>query len=115
MTIYRLYAENGNRAGFWIQHRSWENACAQVTSIAGRDMGRLPGTAPTHDGAAVLVSTFDVRSGRKLTHETPLEHPDDRNFARIAEPAWFHPPVRFFVKDRPAAHRNTNGTATHAG
>ena len=104
MTIYRLYAENGNRAGFWIQHRSWENACAQVTSIAGHDMGKLPGAAPAYGGAPVTVSTFDVRSGRKLTSGTVLEHPDDRNYSRIAEPAWFHPPAHFYVKPSVAAH-----------
>jgi len=35
MTIYRLYSDNGNNAGFWVQHRTWGNVCAQVHSIAG--------------------------------------------------------------------------------
>ena len=56
MTIYRLYAENGHRAGFWVQHRSWNNICAQVQSIAGHSCGALPGRAPLHDNAAVLIN-----------------------------------------------------------
>jgi len=46
MTIYSIYASNGNRAGFWVQHRSWSNTCAQVQSIAGQRFGKLPGDAP---------------------------------------------------------------------
>ena len=35
MTIYGLYERNGNRAGFWVQHRTWNNMCARVQSIDG--------------------------------------------------------------------------------
>jgi hypothetical protein len=88
MTIFRMYADNGNRAGFWVQHRSWPNTCAQIRSIGGRRDGRLPGAAPLHGGVAVIVRVFDVRSGRAIAPPHVLEHPDDRNYARIAEPAW---------------------------
>jgi hypothetical protein len=63
MSIYRLYIQNNNHAGFWIQHRSWQNKCAQVQTIAGQSRGVLPGASPIHDGAEVLVLCFDVRSG----------------------------------------------------
>jgi len=100
MTIYRLYAENGHRAGFWIQHRTWDNACARVENIAGRDCGALPGRAPLHDHAQVQVSGFDVRSGRPLDIGPWLEEPDDRNFTRIAEPAWSHAARRAALSTR---------------
>src|SRR5688572_32758386 len=68
MTIYRIYQENGHRAGFWVQHRKWSNTCARVVRIAGREAGRLPGAPPRHAGAAVEMLMFDIRSGRPL-HE----------------------------------------------
>src|SRR4051794_11032493 len=64
MTIYRLYSQNGDRAGFWVQHRSWANLCARVQSIAGKDFGKLPGQPPLHDSAPISLQCFDVRSGR---------------------------------------------------
>ena len=91
MTLYRLYAENGNRAGFWVQHRSWSNMCAQVQTIAGQTTGALPGSAPLHDNAEVQMTVFDVRSGRPLAVEPEQTRPQDRNYARIAEPRWYHP------------------------
>ena len=66
MTIYRLYQENGHRADFWVQHRSWSNSCARVISVAGLESGRLPGAPPRHGEAAVVMLMFDVRSGRPL-------------------------------------------------
>ena len=93
MTIYRLYAENGHRAGFWVQHRTWGNVCAQVQSIAGRDCGLLPGSAPLHENAPVTMRVFDVRSGRPMPRDPTLHPPADRNYARIAEPFWYDPYV----------------------
>jgi hypothetical protein len=89
MTIYRIYSDNGNRAGFWVQHRSWANTCAQVQSVAGRDHGTLPGPAPLHDNAEVVVRGFDVRSGRPVELGPLLQTPQDRNYSIIAEPMWY--------------------------
>ena len=88
MTIYRMYAQNGNRAGFWVQHRGWENTCALVLSVGGRAVGPLPGRAPLHGGAEVTVRRYDVRSGRLLATGVRLDEPGDKNFAFIAEPSW---------------------------
>ena len=109
MTIYRMYEENGERAGFWVQHRKWSNACAQVRSIDGRDSGPLPGASPRHNEAAVVVHVFDIRSGRPMSEVTseaattpplpPLAtgcapaqqffcDPCDKQYVRIAEPFW---------------------------
>ena len=90
MTIYRLYTENGNRAGFWVQHRTWSNMCAFVQSVAGRSEGSLPLVVPAGETLGVLMQLFDVRSGRTLDFEPQPSHDDDRNFARIAEPFWSH-------------------------
>jgi hypothetical protein len=87
MSIYRLYIQNGNCAGFWIQHRTWQNKCAQVVSIEGRSTGSLPEAAATHAGG-VLVQCFDVRSGRPVSVTGLIDQPDDRGFVRIAEPPW---------------------------
>jgi hypothetical protein len=89
LSIYRLYIQNGNSAGFWIQHRGWRSVCAQVLSIAGRNRGGLPGCSPMHDHAGVLMQCFDVRSGRPLPSNPTLEAPEDRGYVLIAEPPWY--------------------------
>jgi hypothetical protein len=89
MTIYRMYADNGNRAGFWVQHRSWRNTCAQVESVAGQRNGKLPGNSPLYDNAAVVVRCFDVRSGRPLQPGPQLETPQDSHYRIIAQPGWY--------------------------
>jgi len=90
VTIYRLYAENGNRAGFWVQHRTWSNSCALVRSIAGRAEGSLPVAVPAGEAIQVRMEIFDVRSGRAITSDPADGHCDDRNYTRIAEPYWCH-------------------------
>lgn len=90
MTLYRIYSDNGNRAGFWVQHRSWQNVCAHVQTIAGQAEGSLPGAAPTHDNAEVRMRVFDVRSGRPVFVQPAIDGGHDRNFSRIAEPHWHH-------------------------
>ena len=89
MTIYRLYAQNGNRAGFWVQHRSWSNLCARVQSIDGQEFGALPGDAPLHNQAKICIECFDVRSGRPSEVGALAERPADKNFVTIAEPSWY--------------------------
>ena len=88
MTIYRLYRENGNNAGFWVQHRGWRNLCAQVRSIGGQRTGNLPGRAPNHNAAAVLIDSYDVSSGRRANLGPTLDQPHDKNYRRIADPPW---------------------------
>lgn len=87
MTLYRIYTDNGNRAGFWVQHRTWSDRCAFVSSINGALAGKLPGRAPAHDDAPVEAKCFDVRSGRELP---PFALPPggDKSFTTIAEPWW---------------------------
>jgi hypothetical protein len=89
MTLYRLYAENGHRAGFWVQHRRWSNLCARVQSIAGRQNGALPGVAPLHDNAEARLRVFDVRSGRPIEREPEPGQSTDRHYVQIAEPFWY--------------------------
>jgi hypothetical protein len=90
VTIYRLYGENGNRAGFWVQHRTWSNTCALVKSVAGQSEGSLSVTVPGIDGIPVLMQLFDVRSGRAIDSPSMPGHGNDRNYTRIAEPYWCH-------------------------
>jgi hypothetical protein len=132
MTLYRIYAENGHRAGFWVQHRTWQNVCAQIQTIAGNDAGPLPGAAPNHNHAPIEMQMFDVRSGRPL-HDHPASAADpifpaaftdselsaapivaapasdstaprapDRHYTRIAEPFWYD------------AYAHKTGNASHA-
>ena len=88
MTIYRLYSDNGCAAGFWVQHRSWGNVCAQVYTIAGQRRGRLPGAPPLHDCAPAEFRWFDVRSGRAIKAPAETLEPGDKNYASIAVPWW---------------------------
>ena len=90
LTLYRLYVENGNRAGFWVQHRNWLDICARVQSIGGQAEGKLPGAAPTYDHAEVILRFFDVRSGRPILAAPDVTHTEDRSYSRIAEPFWRH-------------------------
>lgn len=88
MTIYRLYSDNADTAGFWVQHRSWGNVCAQVHAIAGQRRGRLPGAPPLHDRAIAELRWFDVRSGRAVDAPPKTLEPEDKNYASIAVPWW---------------------------
>ena len=88
MTIYRLYSDNGDNAGFWVQHRKWGNLCARVEAIAGQRHGKLPGAAPLHDRAPAQFQWFDVRSGRPLDAPPEALEPGDKNYASIAVPFW---------------------------
>jgi len=93
MSIYTLYIQNGNCAGFWIQHRTWQNKCARVLSIAGQRRGELPGHAPNHADSAVLVSFFDIRSGRAIGAGHTADQPADKGFVMIAQPPWHRQPM----------------------
>jgi hypothetical protein len=88
MTIYRLYSDNGDSAGFWVQHRKWANVCARVKAVAGLRRGKLPGAAPLHDRAPAEFQWFDVRSGRPLEAPPVTLEPEDKNYASIAVPWW---------------------------
>ena len=89
MTLYRMYAENGNRAGFWVQHRTWANICARVQSIGGLEHGKLPGAAPLHDRAEIRIECFDVRSGRPSQAPSVDDFLIGKNFVSIAQPSWY--------------------------
>ena len=102
MTIYALYMNNGNRAGFWAQHRTWNNVCVYVQSIGGHEFGALPGSSPLHDNAPVEACAFDVRSGRPLSSTTYSFEPSDRAFTSIAQPPWSHRALRFRRAKNPA-------------
>jgi hypothetical protein len=91
MTIYRMYIENGERAGFFVQHRSWANTCARVHTVAGQARGKLPGNAPYYDNAPVEFEWFDVRSGRELEAAASPAEPQDKHYSSIATPWWSRP------------------------
>ena len=89
MTIVRLYSDNGDYAGFWVQHRRWPNACARVASVNGRGSGKLADGAELLADFEIGMESFDVRSGRPLAAKSPTTR--DGGFTRIAEPAWYRP------------------------
>lgn len=84
MNIPQLYTQNGNMAGFWVQHRTWRNQCAQVQTVGGLRSGPIP---RTHKKSIVL-HMFDVRSGRAIPAGDGGAEESDRNFTRIADPPW---------------------------
>jgi hypothetical protein len=86
MTVFRLYEQNGNCAGFWVQHRLWTNTCARVITVNGTRFGELPHGDKRHPDAAFTLEAFDVRSGRPSDPAIPCA--DDNGFVRIADPAW---------------------------
>jgi|GEM_PF-4003715 len=96
MNICRLYIQNGNNAGFWVQHRTWQNMCAQVQSVAGQRTGRL--VADAAGEVEVRVQCFDVRSGRPVPSVVSIGQPQDQAFVLIAEPSWYKRTKRQDVK-----------------
>jgi hypothetical protein len=103
MTLFRMFVENGRRGGFWVQHRSWQNRCAQAC-LVGAEEPAPPGTVaiataevPTisASGGRLELTAYDVRSGRRIFADGQL--PDDGHYTRIAEPAWSHPRPRHFL------------------
>src|SRR5947209_10226367 len=112
MTLCRLYAENGNRAGFWVQHRSWSNICARVDSIDGQEFGRLPAPAPLQfDPARINLGYFDVRSGRPSELKGDSAHLIDRSFVMIAQPPWYSAPRKADEASLAALLRRGSGRA----
>lgn len=107
MTIYRMYVDNGNRAGFWVQHRSWADCCALVRCIDGKTAGRLPGNAPHYGEAPIEFNWFDVRSGRPIAPDRVPPETGDKNYSAIATPWWSRAPER--PRKRTAA---TSGNST---
>ena len=91
MTIFRLYVENGDRAGFWVQHRNWRNICARVLSVGGRQLGRLPGKPPNYGLPDVRVRWYDIRSGRPVPPPT----------AMVAEPEYRETEIDFDAPPAP--------------
>lgn len=88
LRIQGLYHENGDRAGFWVQHRSWQNLCAQIISIGGCASGPLPEILLGADEATLMFDTYDVSSGRRATPHRILRHGPVRDYRRIAQPPW---------------------------
>src|SRR3954451_24692031 len=88
MTIHQMYVENGNCAGFWVQHRGWRDICAQVQCIADCVSGELRGDASELGGASVIAFGFDLSSGRRVSLPPCPQTREDRNYRRIAVPPW---------------------------
>jgi hypothetical protein len=62
--IYQLYADNGNKAGFWVQHENWEGVgtIVHVKSIDGKREGQLSSEVTQSEAARVLVDVFEKGS-----------------------------------------------------
>ena len=89
MNIPQLYAQNGNVAGFWVQHRTWRNHCAQVQTVGGCRAGPLPRS----HSVSIVMHLFDVRSGRSIEPGDFGAEESDRNYMRIADPPWCRRPL----------------------
>lgn len=49
-----MYVANGNRAGFWVQRKSWSSSTkALITSVAGKSEGELEGAPPYYKNQKV--------------------------------------------------------------
>lgn len=57
--VYALYAENGNRSGFFIVRDSWTGCYAEVLSVGGKEAGELPGRPPYYGDPKVLVRLYN--------------------------------------------------------
>jgi len=89
MTIYRMYADNGNRAGFWVQHRSCATRARKWKALPGSELENCPATLHFTTMRLSWCDAFDVRSGRPLQPGPQLETPQDSHYRIIAQPGWY--------------------------
>lgn len=60
MNIYQMYTENDNKAGFWVQRRTWGKTVALIKSIGGQKEGKLAGSAPYFSNPLVIADVYRV-------------------------------------------------------
>jgi hypothetical protein len=98
-----MWADNGNRNGFFIQRNSWSpgRTLAVVHSIAGKIEGPLPGEPPYHGNPEVRVlfvrcltspwAGMDWKEwgGNIAVSEQSLSGPGTGGYVQIEPPWWW--------------------------
>jgi hypothetical protein len=82
-SVFELHVENGNRAGFWVQHMNWFGSTTEVRikTVAGKAEGTLSGSAPDYGGATVLVDVYE--NGALFQSDHVLTLAPSRGFRKI--------------------------------
>lgn len=88
-SVYQLYAENGNSAGFWVAHPNWEGQSTEVLvkRIDGKTKGPLRGEAPDYGMATVLTDIYE--NGAIYECDAELTIAFDLNFRKVDAPTWW--------------------------
>lgn len=82
--IFKMYVANGEQPGFWIRRTTWENTCAQVTSI-----GPFTGPAPYFGNPIVLADVYDLETGKLRDKDVKIPVPGTyKTWRRIDAPIW---------------------------
>lgn len=87
-TVYQLYMDNGMRAGFWIQHFTWDglDAAAQVRSVNGQTEGPLKEKPPKYGDGPVTIDYY--RDKKPIAKDHVLGNAGDPNFRIVEKPDW---------------------------
>ena len=73
--IYQMYANNGNKTGFFVIRNSWSRYYARVIDIAGQSEGELPGDPPYHGNPKVYAELYSLNTGKCINKREELSCP----------------------------------------
>ena len=84
LNVFQMYAANNLRAGFWLRRTTWENTCAQVTSV-----GEFKGPPPYYGNPTVLADIYELRTGALKEQGVKIPAPGTfKTWRLIDPPSW---------------------------
>jgi hypothetical protein len=87
MNIYALYAQNGNKAGFWVREPLRPAYAIFVKTVEGKKSGPLSvETVPAGDYRDYPVIADEFLQGKLETKDGLLHHAEHNSYIRVAPP-----------------------------
>lgn len=84
LNVFQMYVANNLRAGFWLRRTTWENTCAQVTSV-----GEFKGSPPYYGNPTVLADIYELRTGALKEQGVKIPAPGTyKTWRQIDPPSW---------------------------
>jgi len=84
LNVFQMYVANNLRAGFWLRRTTWENTCAQVTSV-----GEFKGSPPYYGNPTVLADKYELRTGALKEQGVKIPAPGTyKTWRQIDPPSW---------------------------
>lgn len=86
-SIYNLYRENGEQAGFWVRSTWSPLGAMYIKSIEGKEAGPLSvETVPPHHCRDYLVIADHYCNNQLCEKDYPVDHAEANSWVRIAPP-----------------------------